>query len=883
MTANSVKKQQPVHGEDTLRLTADIIKFAVLGLSVIFLILTAYCIFGSEFSEFFQWYMVVFACGISCMPVTLILLGNFRDSGWIFSKVIGIAVTGWFMWMLSSIKLLKFTPGACWVSVAVVFILNVVLYLFYGRKKKDTIRLLQKPGETVTSMLVGEIVFLLVFIFWTYLKGFKPEAYGTTEKLMDIGFMQAMFKSEYMPAEDMWLSGNPINYYYVGQFMATYLTKLSGVGVDYGYNLTLMLVAAFSFSLPCSIVSNAAALYTVKDGDSKRFRRRLTAFPYVAGGLAGAAVSFAGNFHYCLFNRIVPAVRSMLGLDQLAEDAGVTFSGYWFPDATRYIGYVPDTNDKTIHEFPLYSFVLGDLHAHVINIMFVLCVVAILLAFVNRKKEAFNSLETIVPVGKKQFWGMDVSEIFNPAVIAVGFFIGLFHTTNYWDYPIYFVVSGAIILFINCRLHDFSWLALKLTAAHAVVVLVISKLVCLPFTLSFKQIANSVRISENHTPLYQLAILWGIPVIIVCKYLFEQIDFQKQDGVFEENSDRPYAKKCKLFRFIGNLQLSDLFMLVLGLCAIGLVLIPELIYVKDIYSGAYKRANTMFKLTYQAYILFGMVMSYVLIKMLFFAEKRGKRIFAIVMLLLLVWTMGYFENSTTAWFGDYSIGTTLSKEVLEDEGMLTAMAVLAVASVIIGAVSYIYLIVSKRKSLLGLIISSCGCMMVFIASMYMWISIYAPSNKYQGLDAGEYLFDVNMSDYMATSWINENIEGRPVMLEANGESYTDYCRVSVRTGLPTLLGWQTHEWLWQSDASGAYPEIVSEREAAVKTIYCTEDAFEAKALIEKYDISYIYVGGCEREKFEDINYETLLSLGEVIYPGSTNINLLSDTFIIEIK
>ena len=51
----------------------------------------------------------------------------------------------------------------------------------------------------------------------------------------------------------------------------------------------------------------------------------------------------------------------------------------------------------------------------------------------------------------------------------------------------------------------------------------------------------------------------------------------------------------------------------------------------------------------------------------------------------------------------------------------------------------------------------------------------------------------------AIRWLDETIEGQPVVLEANGDSYSDYERVSAMTGLPTVLGWYVHEWLWRGD------------------------------------------------------------------------------------
>ncbi|MBP5330806.1 MAG: hypothetical protein J6Y89_03030 [Lachnospiraceae bacterium] len=698
-----------------------------------------------------------------------------------------------------------------------------------------------------------------MFAFWTYLKCFKPEAYGTTEKLMDFGFMKAMEKSEYMPPEDIWLAGKPINYYYVGQFIATYLSKLTTVGVEYGYNLMLMMVAAFGFSMPASIAANAVSDMLTDEKRGGKWTSEV--LPIITAGIAGIAVSFTSNAHYIVYARFIPWLRTMLGLDKLAESADYSFPGYWFPNATRYIVYNPETKDKTIHEFPLYSFVLGDLHAHVINIMFVLTVAGILFAYLQIRKERMmlarqgifgNSAENISDkdndksagsskykknakkslnskdsIFKKTLWGVPalLEEVFSPHVLLIGFFIGLFHTTNFWDFPIYFVVSGAIILFSNAVIYNFSWITLKQTLLHAVVVYGFAKIVCLPFTINFNQISTSVNIGDNHTPLYQLAILWLLPTLCVIVLLFHIIKEQQLIGVFEHDplkkDDRKKAgKDVALFRFIANMNISDLFMLTVGLCALGLVILPELIYVKDIYSGDYKRANTMFKLTYQSYILFGIAMSYAIIKLLCFARTKGKRIFALIALIFLAMTTGYFGNSTKAWFGDWS-----------------------------------------------------------------------KSENYKGLNAGEYLKTVNMEDYEATNWINENIEGRPVMLEVNGDSYTDYCRVSVRTGLPTVLGWRTHEWLWQSEAGDKVPKIVEDRTTDIETIYTSNDRDTVKSLVDKYNIEYIYVGSIERNEFNKqdkhpgpVNHSMLLSLGSIIYPVNTDDSFdpYNTTYIIKV-
>ncbi len=860
-------------------------KLLVLGFGFATLIFIAKKLFEDEFSLVINWWLILLASGLAFLPLTMLVLRRFKDSGWLFSKVIGVAVSGWFMWLLASVKIMKFGSLQCWISVGICFALNVVLYLLYIHKRRNTedFVLFENPQETVTHMALTELLFLLAFIIWNYIKAFRPEAYGTTEKMMDYGFMKAMFKSDYMPPEDMWLAGQPINYYYVGQFLATYLTKLAGTGVEYGYNFSLNMLAAFGFALPCSIVFNASWNFK---SDKEKLKDRV--FPYVAAGISGLAVSIAGNMHYCIFNNLAPILRSIIGVQGLADKADYTFSGYWFPNATRYIGYNPETNDKTIHEFPSYSFVLGDLHAHVLNIMFVLTVIAILLGLIlQRKKELEGAMQKglyLEDRSKKGVAGFSLKEIFQPQIILCGFFTGLFHTTNFWDYPIYFVVSGAIILFVNCRLYNFSKRTLLLTLFHAVIVIVTGDLMSLPFTLNFNQIASQLNICETHTPLYQLLILWGLPVIVTLVFLGALIKEKKEIVCNPARTNEEPGRKNVLFRFIANLNLSDMFILTLGLCAIGLVLLPEIVYVKDIYSGDYKRANTMFKLSYQAFIMFGMVMGYSLTKFVFYS-KKGLRVFGIIALYFLISTFGYFDNATKAWFGDYNF-VTEDGAIAKDLDFVLTIAYYVLFGIL--AVSIFYLFEAKRKKYKQLIAFSLLGMFAMSVVIILFGSYFVKNDRYKHLNSGVYLENENYDDFLATNWINENIEGRPVLLEANGNSYTYFERISTITGLPTILGWRTHEWLWQSTSEeGGLPDIVAEREEDIEDIYTSDDYGYVMELLRKYNVEYIYVGGCEREKFNgddkpEINIPMLLQTGSVCYPEDFDASDTSGTFIIKV-
>jgi len=818
-------------------------------IAVAFVGVTAYgytALGEADMTSFLMWWLTLLVLGIGFMPMTMVLFHQFKDKGWIFSKAIGLAVTGWLVWYLASCRLFKFTVANCYIVTAVCFGLNILLLYYYGKKrKKGDLRgnpYLGINGDNLVAAAATELVFFVAFLFWTYLRAFKPEIMGNTEKFMDYGLMVSIDNAVYMPAEDMWLAGETINYYYLGQYLCTFVKRLSGVAIEKSYNLSLMMVAGFACAMPYSLMNQVASDFArckparVKGKLEITEERAGAWFGPVIGLVAGLAVCFAGNMHYTVVNGIA------LKNEKVKEWLSIDRDFYWFPDATRYIGYAPDRPDKTIHEFPSYSFILGDLHAHVINIMFVLTVMAVLYTILQLRSRRmreyrFNPQGAIAyPETKSEM----IREAFLPQVVLIGFFIGFFHMTNYWDYPIYFVVAGAVILFSNAVICHFRQKALWLTAAHAAVVLGISFIVSLPFKLTFDQISTGVSISLKHSPLHQLVILWGLPITTVITFLVIMIRRMNRSAGTKENGkkkavqaestgEETFAERHPaldwLYRMITSLEVSDLFILTLGLCACGLILLPELVYVRDIYSGDYKRANTMFKLTYQAYIMFGMCMAYISFRLLRFREKLSHGVFSVVVLALLASTLGYFGIAAESWFGDYK-----------------------------------------------------------------------DNSRYQGLDCVAFMDEYFPEDYAAVQWINENITEPSVIVEGVGYSYTYYQRISATTGHATIMGWETHEWLWRSEAEFGKPEMIPERQADVGILYTTTDKSTAMNVIDKYDVDYIYVGKAERYnglmtgnaaedgtvpegygynradgKYyleQDVNDELIRSLGEVVYQAS---------------
>ena len=696
----------------------------------IFLAGLAIFLLRGDSKAFFAWWLALWTLGCAFMPLTGILFAGFEDRGWLFSKVIAVAVSGYAVWVSVTLGILRFTSLTCIVMTFLCVLANLLLARWLDKRGRNVL-----PANAGDLIFWEEVIFYIAFLLWTYVAGFHPQAHGV-EKFMDYGFMEAMMRSTELPAIDMWYGQEPMNYYYGGQYYAVFLTRLTGTQVSSTYHLMRTLVAGMAFALPFGLVRQIAADFY---GKARRF------LPVWSGLLAGTAVSLCGNMHYVIYAKILPWL-------------GKAEADYWFPNSTRYIGHDPDTMDRTIHEFPSYSFILGDLHAHVVNVFFVLTVTGLLYAWIKRRKRYTD---------KKAF--------FQWPLVMCGVFLGIFQWTNTWDLAIYYVVACGTCFFGNlARCGDWKK-GLRSSLIQWIEMLLLAVVVALPFTLQFdSSMAQGVRLAQNHSAFYQLCVLWAFPVVMVVFYLV---------SLFLERG------KCKPLRWLARTRRPDLFVAVLSLCALGLIILPELVYVRDIYEETSARSNTMFKLTYQAFIQFGICLGFITVRFLAARQRKWIRAVGVFGVCGILVTAGYTVTAVGQWNG----------QVWKPQG-------------------------------------------------------------YRGLNATAYLEDQYPEDAPAIRWLQANVEGHPVVLEANGDSYSDYCRVSAMTGLPTVLGWYTHEWLWREDT-----DDLNERSAQIESIYTLVDETQVRGLLQEYDVAYIFIGKMEREKYPALNEELLRSLGTAVF------------------
>ncbi len=696
-----------------------------------------------EWVYVFRFFIAWLIMSLCVLPLCMVLFKSFPDRGYIFSKPIGVILSGGLLWWLSSLKLYTFDIINQFVCIIFVFLISSVIYIIDNKSIKTISDITAENlfcglnlKTLVKKWIIIEMAFLIILTYYCYLRGSYPDITSDTEKMMNYAILEGLHRADYMPPVDVWYSGKPINYYYLGHFFTVFIAGIVDLTPEYSYNIMCGSIFALGILQSFFIV-----YYLLMEKSAGK-----RAISFFGGLVSSLAVMIAGNFHYVLYG-LLKIVRKTDGSD------------YWFGDSIRFIGYDPENMDKTIHEIPSYSLLVGDLHAHVINIVFVLTVTGVLLSWMMKRRDRLEAEEPSSAI----FLEM-IKNAFNLEVIIASIIVGAFAGINFWDFPVYFTVAGAVILFSNIMMYRDTKSVIISTAFQGISFFVMAWVVSLPFRSNLKTVYSVVKLTDRHSAFIQLMILWGLPV-------FTSILFY-------------LSLRGK------RLEAPDLFVLTITLCAIGLVIIPELIYVKDIYDAEYQRANTMFKLVYRAWMLFGLGMGYIFAVSLFLEKKKAMRTAGIMLFVPFVLTLGYFHNGAETLFG----------------GLLG----------------------SGYSTLDGTYFMDCSD---------------------QG-DGAATMAD----DKAAIDYINENIDDeRAVILEADGDSYSFYGRISTFTGHPTVLQWRAHEWLWREDDAENYsmPADEAQRIADIRTIYTSHDNDLADALIAHYNIQYIVTGYCEYAKEEE--------------------------------
>ncbi|MDE3077482.1 MAG: DUF2298 domain-containing protein, partial [Chloroflexota bacterium] len=364
-------------------------------------------------------------------------------------------------------------------------------------------------------LALGEGLFLALFGLFFFVRTTNPDLWHPLmggEKPMDFAFLNATMKSSYFPPYDPWFAGGYINYYYFGFVIVGTLIKLLGIVPAVAYNLAIPLLPALTGIGAFSIVASLAGW-----SGSGKARAPIAAgllavlFVGVIGNLGEIALIFQGllslagpGLHFT-----IPGVGGLAGaiggVGQLLAGRALPFRiEWWYWNATRLIPNV-------INEFPFFTFLYGDLHAHAIALPFTLLSVgtgvSLLLASARREP------------------GVPSPAIRVAAPALLGLTIGALRATNTWDYPTYLALSAAILILADTlRRGRFGWAAVWRAAFQTVVVLALAALLFWPYSRHFVTLYDSLQPwAGERTQIGPYLLIHGIALFPLTIFLLKQI------------------------------------------------------------------------------------------------------------------------------------------------------------------------------------------------------------------------------------------------------------------------------------------------------------------------------------------------------------------------
>ncbi len=644
--------------------------------------------------ETVRWLLICLLIAMVMKPLFPLRSLRPMDGGFSVSLGLGTGILFTVVWFVCAVTGLPFDSVSC---IAVTFLFAIV----FIKRKKSGPEDADKIGarDERRRFLGGFCVFALLFVIAVWVKGFKPSIDFQTEQYMDYGFMNAMYRQKRVPFEDIWFAGKKVNYYYLGQAVAVFFCRLAFVTPEYGYNLMLCMLFAYLF----------VSVFSLTQAFLARIPSMSRSCSATGGVMASLLCTCAGNGHWIIYG-IIGQIRDKI-------NGMVPDKKYWFPDSTLFIGYDPDTLDKAKHEFPSYTLILGDLHAHVCNMFFTIPLLLLLFDYALDEPEAEGDKKGAEGIERS---GGFIKKLSDRRLLIMGMILGLFKGVNYWDFPIYFIVAGAVILFCDLKKYGCSINTAALVLLKGLFIYLTGAVLMLPFTMYYDIPFSGIHLCDRHSPIIKLVIIWFIHVITVISLLisvFVKKHAEKMRG--ERQGFEPY----------------ELIIMAVSLCGLGLILMPELIYVKDIYGDKFQRYNTMFKLTFQGFILLSV--------------SCGMCI-------------GIFLNA--------ALRNKVSRIILRSLGAVYCVAALALGAYMGWSVKAWFGNITDPSLRKGL-----------------------SAAEFIGDDP---LYD-NVRE--AIGILNDDPDRRLHIIEEAGNSYSPQNRLSVFTGAVTPAGWFVHEWVWRND------------------------------------------------------------------------------------
>ncbi|MBF6600282.1 MAG: glycosyltransferase family 39 protein [Dehalococcoidia bacterium] len=800
------------------------------------------------------WLLAIEVAAFSLLPLTIVVFRGLPDRGFLLTKPLGVLALAYLAYAPASRGAVDYTRGEIAGVLGFLVLVGIATGWFWRREVVAFVR------ERWRFLLFCEALFLLLFIgsYWIRLQNpdlWHPARGG--EKPMDFAYLNGVIRTTDLSQGpiDPWQAGGYLNYYYFGQFIAATVTKLTGIVPEVAYNLIIpmffALAGAATFSLAYNLAESTRRLLRRRPGRLPISIRG----PLVCGVLAVFLVLIAGNLRAVgileqNFSRVSPWHANVPLLGGIVAFVG-GFKALVFGDASfrqlvysydwwapsRALGVVDPTKEvQPITEFPFWTFLFADLHAHLMAIPFALTSAAVGLGAVLN----FSRLNRDGPRAREvTSWLM---------VLLLALIVGALRWINSWDFPPFLLLAAAaLVIGERAKEGRMSLRVLVIGGFKALVMAMLTYVFFAPLIKNYNMFYSGFHQSDQTTALGDYLSQFGILLFLVAGLVLFQLNraITRSRGLrlvfFGHGRRRADSRPVMLALLAGGAAIIWAGTLerwgVTLLAAAGLVAVllcvwrelrsptptaPAMLYVYGMVAlglglsggvevltldGDVGRMNTVFKFYEHVWLLWGVV------------------------------------GAFSLW---YVVGVMQPQEAfLRRAGELNGWLVrtpryafgAAAAGLLVLALAFPYF--GTRARVHDRFNPAQGTGNNGMA--YMDQTIYRDADPSTGL-GGE---DVLKYDRDGINWMRSQVKGTPTIIEGITPIYRYGSRVSIYTGLPDVLGWDWH----QTQQRQRFAAGVAERKQDVDTFYNTSDVGQARAILREYNVQYVIVGAVERNYY----------------------------------
>lgn len=806
------------------------------------------------------WWLALLVFGWLAFPLLYVLFPFLADRGYGFAKLIGLFLVSYLAWFFAGIKV------PLWSQVGVLLCMIAVAagsLLLVWRVRAEFLAHVRAHAR---QLLTWEAIALLLYVAFIGVRLTNPDLWHDFkggEKPMDFAYFNAVLRTTAFPPPDPWYAGGYINYYYWGYVLFGAPVLLLQIVPAFAYNLLIPTVFAITGLGAYSAAYNIAhsLLYRARKSDENKPRRRGDA--HVAGTFALLLCVVLGNLDtirvfvngvavlggyeqpqgieiFLLAQYPQPAspevtlevaqrVQAGYLTDRLAYEwhnamslVGGFISGFgrmlqgvplpigtdrWYWAPSRVLAETPGVGGNAITEMPYFTFLYGDLHAHMLNLPVLLFAVAFVfhevLAAARGDSRSHRVLALAIGLGAGA--------------------IGMIRAINTWDFPA-FMLFGVIGLGYAwwLRYASFSLASLRFMLVSISGFVVAAFAWALPYTTWYAATYGSVQAwTGGKTPLWAYFDIHGL-------FLFLLVSLLVLDTVRALQQTTVGALRGRGYWVIAGALLTVAvlcFSLALAMVEyqVALIVPPLVLWIGFLFFRPHQTVE----------------MQYVLVLMGFaLAMTLGVEVIVIA--------------------GDIGRQNTVFKFYMQVWILFSVAAGVAAA--------WLLRTPALWRTRWGSVWLAVLALLVFLAALFPIMATRGRSfdrmspNTPLTLNGLAYMRDarhaltyanpftiVSLSDdYAIIRWMQENVQGMPTIIEGRNvaSEYTWTARVAINTGLPSVLGWRFHQT--QQRTFDYQTRLIDQRELNVKYFYNTADIGGAVRILRHYNVSYIVVSGLER-------------------------------------